>query len=188
MERIKDTRQATARRRVAQTPVTEKTLASFEKSAGPAQHVMVKRIINALRNAWTRQAEIEDELRREQQKRAEELGNDKRPAALLVVHTDGWVEAYADKSLDIASVELTPFDDPLNVSEKLRPGQRDKYGRLLNGSASLNCYPYYLSRPNTVSQEALRRLSEWDKRMEFAERWNELLGLLSKRVRNEKTI
>ena len=186
MDRVKGTRREVATQRVAQTPLTEKQLASFERSTGPAQHVMVKRLIHELRRSWERRAEIDDELRREQELRAAEKLGTERPGVLLVVHCDGWVEAYADKTVDVVAVELKPWDDDMNVGRLLSVGRRDKYGHLLNGTASLNCYPHYLSKPNQITEEALQRLLEWRARIDFVETWNELLGLLSKRLRQEK--
>lgn len=182
MERIKNTRQAVARRRVVQTPLTEETLAAFEKSCGPAEHVMVKRLIYTLRRAWERTNELGDELRREQELRAAERTDDKRPAAVVVLHCDGWCEVFADKTIDLHGIELEAWQE--EPKETMRPGQREKYGNLLGGAAELTLFPRFLARPNEINQEALGRWLEREKRLEFVERFNELLGLLSNRVRN----
>jgi hypothetical protein len=185
MDHVKGTRQAAATSRVAQTPLTDQQLAAFEKSGGPAQHVMVKRIINALRSARRRIDEVSDELRREQQKQVDERVTEKRPAVLIVVACDGWVDVYADATVDLLGMELKPWDDETKLAERMSYGQREKFGHLPNGKVPLQLYPHYASRPNEISEEALSRIMRQLKQVEHIEKFNELIGLLSKRVRDE---
>jgi hypothetical protein len=184
MERVKGTRQEVAARRAAQTPLTEQQLSAFEKSP-PAKHVMVKRLINELRRSWERRAEIDDELRREQEKRIDERVTEQRPAALIVVHCDGWVDVYADATVDLLGMELKAWDDETKLVERMSYGQRDKFAHLLNGKVSEQLTPHFLNRPNELTRESLVRVQRQLATLEFTEKFNELIGLLSNRVRDE---
>ncbi len=163
-----------------QRPLTEQQLSAFEKSEA-AKHPMVKRIIRTLRSSWADGLEVRDELWREQDARRKENEKTKQ-RVLVVLHSDGWCEVYADEQVEVAKLVLRPWDSELETewAQLMTSGQRYVFAELLQGKVKLTAYPYYLARPNQISDEALMKLTEWRKRCDLADKLGELVDLRRK--------
>lgn len=185
MEREQRTGRRAAAARAASAAVTESTLAGFEKSP-PAQHVMVKRVIHALRCAWSDISEREETIWDLQQQltrlKDEKRPVDTAPAALLVVHCDGWCELFADEAVKVGALELRPWDsdDETAWKELLTGGKRFMFAHLLEGKCRLSAYPHRVGQV-VLTDEALLRVIECCKRIELYEKAHELLALVSRR-------
>ncbi len=174
---MSDTEISRAQMRAATAPVTEDVLQAFEKSTA-AKHVMVKRIIHALRGAWQTVFEREERIA-DLELAGETKGREDEHAVLVVVHADGWCAVYADDSVQVARLELKPWDseDETQWPELLTDGKRWRFAHLLEGKLRLECYPHFLSRPNVVSEEAVARAILWHKRCTVADKMAELAAL-----------
>ncbi len=172
-----DTEISRAQARASSAPVTEAVLQGFEKSP-TAKHVMVKRLIYALRGAWQKIIEREERIS-DLELASETNGREDKAAVLVVVHPDGWCEVYADASVQVAGLELKPWDseEETQWAQLLTDGKRFRFGHLLQGKVRLECYPHFVNRPNAVSEEALARAIEWQKRCKMADGFAELAAL-----------
>ena len=100
------------RRKVVHAPITEEILRALEKSF--KANAVVQRLANALRQEWFKQIEYPQPEPITQAG----LWDSKRPKVLLVVHHDGYVEAYG-RDVDVYAVELQPWEEAEEEVEKI---------------------------------------------------------------------
>src|SRR3990167_1478691 len=100
------------RRKVVHAPITEEILRALEKSF--KANAGVQRLANALRQEWFKQIEYPQPEPITQAG----LWDSKRPKVLLVVHHDGYVEAYG-RDVDVYAVELQPWEEAEEEVEKI---------------------------------------------------------------------
>lgn len=116
-------RQRRTTRKVVHAPITEPILQAVEKSY--KENAMVLRLADALRQEWFKSV-----VAPQPEPIVDLTWDSGRPKVLLVVNSDGYVEAYA-RDVDIYAVELQPWEDVEEEVAKLARCYRDLHWPVL---------------------------------------------------------
>ena len=146
--RTTSSQQSRSTHKVIHTPVTEPILLAIEESF--KANVVVLRLANALRQEWFKQIEYPQPEPIAQAS----LWDSKRPKVLLVVHSDGYVEAYG-RDVDVYAVELQPWEDAEEEVEKIPFAFRDlHWPQLIRETALVK----WTRRPLIICDDVLERV------------------------------
>ncbi|MCE9544285.1 MAG: hypothetical protein K8T25_01990 [Planctomycetia bacterium] len=84
-----------------------------------------------------------------------------RPKVLIVLHPDGWVEAFADKSVDVRVVEVWGDNFAEGTADEQVERLPECYARLhLTGNLRSTGFPKFKSRPGDWIGAAIDRYVE----------------------------
>lgn len=139
-------RQRRTRHKTIHTPVTEPILLAIEESF--KEHTVVLRLANALREEWVKQCV------NPQPEPITATWDSRRPKVLLVVHHDGYIEAYG-RDLDVYAVELQPWEDAEEEVAKLPLAYKDVFWpQLIRETALVK----WTRRPLIICDDVLERV------------------------------
>lgn len=170
-------------------PYSERELAALERGNHGPQRKTIARLIENLRRehdlaeerGWELTA-LQTERQREKDER-ENVSQRSTTRCLMVVHTDGFMEVFADQTVSVKVINVLPWEDAheMMLNEKSHWSEIWSAGRVRTTNL-----PNYIKSPNVVTADEMLGVLRWYETKRVGEAVAELRRTFDDQRRRER--